>query len=665
MSKPFSFAASSFSTLNTSEGIENLPPFANKAGACALSVAENVRFTREGGVYNRRGFEQKADLGTSAKVQDMCTLPTVGGLMFAKSGTKIFYTQDGITWYDTGLTRTATAPEFLYPHEQDVYAVNGIDPQVRIAVSKVTKAIADTDTQITVQDIENFASTGTVLINGDSITYTGSLPSAVFTADHTTDTLTSNGHGLLDGDIVQLSNTGGALPFELMPFSPPVQLTYYVVSATTNTFKVATTSGGTAVPFTDNGTGTHTFTAIGFSRLTGVSGIQAGGHAVDSIVIQISTTGAPLGTCIAELEGSMMIGKGDTIQVSLPSTDAEPELFYDFTLADGASAKRLSSEVTALKTGLGVVLIGMKNGMDIASGFQLDSGALLTSPLSRVHSIPNARCITEMDKEFAILTTEGRILPVMNFDTGFQIVDDPNNPRNNMDFAIQGWIRANKSDENTGNFIAYDPAARILTATILLNTGITAELVYQREIGAWSIDTTKNFACKTPFKGRMYCGSDTDDKVYLDDEGALDDIFPITSRIVTGIFRLGRKGVTGEYHDLVHGGVINPTGEYTVRLFIDGSLSYEKLVTADELQNLGLMNLESGVPAGSGTVNAETIGTSGTTPDVYRFDYPIELLTEGETAQLEWEITDEGAQIEIRFFELLGEHDSALLIPHV
>lgn len=75
---------------------------------------------------------------------------------------------------------------------------------------------------------------------------------AAFTMDTTAD-ITSNAHGLQEGDCVQFT-TATTLPAGL-----ELLTNYYVISVTTNTFQVATNRGGSAVTSTDGGTGTHTF----------------------------------------------------------------------------------------------------------------------------------------------------------------------------------------------------------------------------------------------------------------------------------------------------------------------------------------------------------------------------------------------------------------------
>lgn len=75
-----------------------------------------------------------------------------------------------------------------------------------------------------------------------------------FTADSSTDTFTATAHGLSNGDVVEVSNSGGALPAGLTENTK-----YFVVGAATNTFQVSASRGGSAVTITDNGTGTHSF----------------------------------------------------------------------------------------------------------------------------------------------------------------------------------------------------------------------------------------------------------------------------------------------------------------------------------------------------------------------------------------------------------------------
>lgn len=79
-----------------------------------------------------------------------------------------------------------------------------------------------------------------------------------FTADNTTETFTSTGHGMATGDgPYRVSNSGGALPSGLS-----VDTDYWVISTGTNTFQLATSKANalaeTELLIADDGTGTHT-----------------------------------------------------------------------------------------------------------------------------------------------------------------------------------------------------------------------------------------------------------------------------------------------------------------------------------------------------------------------------------------------------------------------
>ena len=77
--------------------------------------------------------------------------------------------------------------------------------------------------------------------------------SATFTANASTEVCTSTAHNLHNGDPVTVSST------TTLPAGLSAGVTYYVISATANTFQLSATPGGSAVNITDTGTGTHSF----------------------------------------------------------------------------------------------------------------------------------------------------------------------------------------------------------------------------------------------------------------------------------------------------------------------------------------------------------------------------------------------------------------------
>lgn len=90
----------------------------------------------------------------------------------------------------------------------------------------------------------------TSTLNG--VSDTSVLDKKSFTADAGTDVLTATAHGFVANEAVTVRNSGGGLPGGLS-----VATVYYVRDVTANTFKLAATSGGTAINITSNGTGTQ------------------------------------------------------------------------------------------------------------------------------------------------------------------------------------------------------------------------------------------------------------------------------------------------------------------------------------------------------------------------------------------------------------------------
>lgn len=90
----------------------------------------------------------------------------------------------------------------------------------------------------------------TVGWNADFIVFNGA--NLDFTTDFSTDTITSNSHGLSDGDAIYVISSGFDLPVPLV-----ANKIYFVRDSMTNTFKLTWAPGQTAINLTDDGTPTH------------------------------------------------------------------------------------------------------------------------------------------------------------------------------------------------------------------------------------------------------------------------------------------------------------------------------------------------------------------------------------------------------------------------
>jgi hypothetical protein len=83
------------------------------------------------------------------------------------------------------------------------------------------------------------------------------LPAAVTAS---ADTITLSDHGFADDDLVQLTNSGGALPAGLSTLT-----NYYLIVVDKDTFKLSASAGGSAIDLTGQGTGTHSISGVGVS----------------------------------------------------------------------------------------------------------------------------------------------------------------------------------------------------------------------------------------------------------------------------------------------------------------------------------------------------------------------------------------------------------------
>ncbi len=394
-----------------------------------------------------------------------------------------------------------------------------------------------------------------------------------------------------------------------------------------------------------------TYSGKSTNTLTGCTGLTAAMIADDIVTQTTSYASNPKGSCMGELEGSALVGGVSADKSGLywsePSSTANPELFYDFPTN---YVTPLPRDITAIKSGNRATLIGMSKGLKYTAGFEPTVGDPVIVAASSAHSVPNAFCIDQLDEDFVILTGDGRILPAGQTDAGFKIVEDPKNPRGDMDYPVQGFLQKNAAkDDASDNFVHYDPSARIAYSSIKMNEGFTKDVVLQRDIGAWSIDTGKAVSCRTMFKGKTYAGSMRNGHIYLDNSIITDEGNEIDFRMVTGLMSLDERRVQFDLLNLHIGGLLSAIGVFNVYIYADGSLVFSDEVTAEELIEKGLMDVTTGIPIGYGNVGHEQVGTGGEVIEGFAFTYPLECSIEcNQTLQIEIQVVDSGTSAEFR-----------------
>jgi uncharacterized phiE125 gp8 family phage protein len=141
----------------------------------------------------------------------------------------------------------------LYPPLISVSSISYVDTGGTTQTLSTSTYTADTESEparIVPAYNEDWPDTRDV-INAVAVTYRAGF-AAPFTAVAATDVCTITGRTLADTDVVRISNSGGQLPAGLS-----ANTDYYVRDYSSGTFKLAATSGGSAINITDAGTGTH------------------------------------------------------------------------------------------------------------------------------------------------------------------------------------------------------------------------------------------------------------------------------------------------------------------------------------------------------------------------------------------------------------------------
>lgn len=142
--------------------------------------------------------------------------------------------------------------------------------------------------------------------NTATITMTNRYDYPTVTCDAATDTFTALrpnswvtaaiGHDLPNTTEI-VWGTSGTLPAPLVPWTEDKHKRYYIRDSTTTTFKIAATSGGSAIDITDCGSGTHGMSFAGYT-----SGIRIEGGYTNAftcnVTTNVCTTASPHGLSV-------------------------------------------------------------------------------------------------------------------------------------------------------------------------------------------------------------------------------------------------------------------------------------------------------------------------------------------------------------------------------
>jgi len=451
---------------------------------------------------------------------------------------------------------------------------------------------------------------------GLMITYT-KKKSQTFTAVAANDTITSAAHALENGSIIQVSNSGGALPAGLS-----ASTNYYVIDATTDTFKLSATYFGSAIDITDAGTGTHTFNAIsGGDTFTGVT-IPTGTYAADAIVTQTwNLPKAPkakvLETIFEKMIAAGVMNAGHAMHYTVTANTDTPHNIDDFT-GSGADTELFGKfgEVTAMKTLLNKMYVAKKKGVEAWTGIDSD-GIPVREPFDDSYGVVNANCLVRFGNKLAMFTDTRRIKTVEPVNTSSS-PEPAINPY--FDLKISGTLQELDDDQDDARmgFNEHDFLLRISAD----QDTVSRTMIFHADAGGFTVDRGINPNCWLEWRGDMYYGSASNNaKVYKSETGFEDDGTAYTMDVLTPVIVIGREHVRGTLGYIVLTGYIMELTECVVTIYGDGESARTATLSGDE----DYVSSSDARPFGREYMGIDPFGHSGGEDDPIGFRFKVAI----------------------------------------
>lgn len=494
---------------------------------------------------------------------------------------------------------------------------------------------------------------GILYCKGNLITYT-KKKSQNFTAEADDDTITSAAHNLSNGDIIQVSNSGGALPTGLS-----ASTNYYVIEATTNTFKLSASLNGAAIDISTDGTGTQTFDAVsGGDTFGGTLRIPSGTYEVGNVVTQTEDViEAPKARIIEsvfeKMMGSAALKAGHAIYYSRTANVDTPEYIDDF-VGSGADVELFGKfgRVTAMQTLREKMYVAKQKGIEIWSTID-ENGIPVRALFTDAYGIVNDDCLVQMGDKLVFLTDTNRIKTIEPDNTAAS-PEPVINP--NFDLRIKGTLALLDLNQDAAR-MGYNERDDLMRCTAVFD-GVKSTLIFHTDAGGWTQDTNINAGCWEEWNGVMYVGDASSAKVYKAETGFQDgsvnpkmDVF--TSVIPVGAF-IYRRPVRGAFLK----GLIRTGTTMTVSFYADGVL--HKSV---DIESTGEYVSTSVVrPFGRDSFGVDPFGLSGGDDESdsgFEFAVPIDLNVECSTIQVRFEMQGEGYRVEVDVLGILDDVDEA------
>ncbi len=398
-------------------------------------------------------------------------------------------------------------------------------------------------------------------------------------------------------------------------------------------------------------------TSTGLDDLS-VGPIPASGCLAGDIVTQLSSPTSfaiAKGTCGMFLEGSTLIagvkGREDIIYSSAPATFDNPEYAWDFA-ANGASAKVMENPVVGMIKGNNLGYMLGHNWVQSTPGFDVDTGILVTNPVSETYGIYNARCVVNMGGRVAFLG-EKRLIPIdlqLNYSGVAQ-----GKPDEEFDTVIRPWLDQFDpvEDQLDVALLEYDIPRGWLAITGSINGTPRTRVFDTRDgIKAFTPEDIRPMRCHAFFDGQSYFGSNDVDSVFINYTGLTNNGFPILHSWATGIMESKRAKQEVLANVLRFDGFMSANTDFTLNVYLEGSEEIAYTIDLDD----SLITSTLGLPIGSRCPGLNLIGGVDDMVNLI-FPYVAEIDLNGLAGRqykLEWACSSLASYFEVDSFILEG-----------
>ncbi len=446
-----------------------------------------------------------------------------------------------------------------------------------------------------------------------------------------------------DGNVFVINQTDTPLRFAASKLSTDFDATDTTIDLGDSAQVAKMTATGDVVI---DGT-TYTYSGKSAGTLTGISQPHTAQTAGDLVVQKTgenpSTFVEEKGNVMMEFQSRFLVAgvknKEHIVFYSAAATLANPEFFWDFD-ANGASSKYMPGKITGMISGLGKGYIFTQKQVIQASDFN-SSGALLTIPISNTYGCYNPRCVVDMDGVIAFLGQK-RLIPIT-----LQLTPDATAAPflgEDFDKRIRPWLDSHDDSTEQGDaFLKWDSAQKILKIGAVVN-GALETRVLDAQANAFAPQDNRSVASSTMFLGRSFFGHRDNGKVYEDDLGRTNDTIPISHKWATGRIEhdKGRRHMQAYKFEME--GWMTQASEFTWRVFIDGSSAAAVTKEFDD----SVIVSSQGTALGVRGVGINVIGLPEGGVEAFPFRANIILRgLEGEDFKFEWEVTKEGAFLQL------------------